>query len=133
MNLLDNIRNSMLEVLVNSTNATSADKKIHFFDDSDTLLCSMVFDSIETVQTGSRVSINFKYNSSSSLASRAVNSGVISKFRIQGLDPVTGLLADEAVRGTVGNLASQADVRLNRTKCNNGSILTISKFSIVSL
>jgi hypothetical protein len=86
-------------------------KLIQFFDKDDISLANIPYTDIVEK---SGLQYWFQQNSSDILSSSILApGGVVAKFKIDGQDGMT--LIPDAITGTVGNYASNADIKFNNT------------------
>ena len=123
--LRDNIVAAFTEALPNDSGL------IEFFDLDGDNLCNLAFKEIEKVESSSNATYRFvSIDDSYTLKGVSIDSGTVSSFKIRGYD------SDESgneyiVVGTVGSLASNADLKFNITTWQVGTYITIENFDFI--
>ena len=105
---------------------------IEFFNTLDIGICELSFDDMDIITTASdNATLRFKcIDGSYVLKGTSTGTGTVSSFKIKGTDSIEG--PDEyIITGTVGSLASNADLKYNITSWKVGTYVTITNFSIV--
>ena len=129
-------RQDMLETLKDKIDDSfvSSIGVLEFFNTLGTKICELSFKDMDIASTSSDNAIlRFKsIDDSYILKGTATDSGIVSSFKIKGTDSEVG--PDEyIVVGTIGSLASNADLKFNITSWQVGTYVTIENFDIVLL
>lgn len=131
------IRRDMLEVLADVINNADGigNHEVQFLNASDDLIAAIEFDSLE-LQTDSGESAIYRFKCADGtyvlkgLAGADSGSGGVTKFQILckfGPGPSNAF----GVNGTVGTMASTADIKFNSTQWVEGLYITITSLRFV--
>lgn len=121
------IRIKMLEVVKTALEDAAADQTIVFKDSADVILAKMLFKELD--RFGSEIKFIFKgLDDTTTLKAVVLANGTVAKFEIEGKIPDDG--TEIALRGTVGSLNSNADLRFNRREWATGGNITFNKLTI---
>ena len=121
------IRIKMLEVVKTALEDAAADQTIVFKDSADVILAEMLFKELN--RFGSEIKFIFKgLDDTTTLKAVVLANGTVAKFEIEGKIPDDG--TEIALRGTVGSLNSNADLRFNRREWATGGNIIFNKLTI---
>jgi len=138
MRVFKTVRQNMLEaslwvLIENSFDAITNIGIVEFFDSGGNPLCELSFDNyqIAPTATGNAILRFISIDGSYILKGTAHTSGIVSSFKILGKSVTIPIPEDYIITGTVGNLASSADLRFNITDWSNTTFVTIENFDII--
>jgi len=126
MQVIIELRQDMLDIIKTSIENGGVDHMIKFKDESDVLLAEIEFQDLEDY--GSARYVFRALDDSYSLRAAVVADGRVAKFTIQGW--VDAAPEDNTLVGTVGRLASTADIRFNKLDWSEGASITINTLLI---
>ena len=106
-------------------------KKIIFKDIGDITLCEVPFSTM-SLESGVTTSATYRMRASDgsgNLVAAATQGGTVTTFEIAGYRG--GVTNSELVKGTIGNISSGADIKINKTLWQAGTLVTLTNFQLV--
>lgn len=127
MQVHDDVRLDMLEVIKTSIEDGSADHKI-VFKEGATILAEIVFSVL--VQVPGEIKYKFiAPDGSDTLRAVVIADGRVSDFTIEGL--VDGPGYASVLSGTIGSFVSQVDIFFNKQDWSEGASITLTNLTLI--
>lgn len=122
MQVDDQLRIDMLDVVKNSIEDGSADHKIIFKNEAGDPLAEVVFQHLDVAGVAQYKFIAL--DNTAILRAVVIEDGRVVQFSISGMAPTFKALA---LLGNVGTLATTADIRFNKLDWSEGASITINE------